>query len=355
MVEQRVVDRQVLDETQKQLSASRAMRDAALKAVDARHAARLSALADVESAKAQVKVAEADERRTAALLAYSKVTAPYDGVITVRNANTGDYVQAASGDKLSSRASPMFVIARDDLLRIFVDVPEAYARYVRAGTKAAVRADALSGLDIEAPVTRTSWSVKENTRALWVEIDLATKDIQPLTSRDITARNADRPTKGIGLPTTSIDPRAKITSSTAKGAYLQATYAGPPARHVDPAVTGIDRPPKYIDTPVPCVDGLRPGMYVNTTVLIERPGVSMLPQAALLVLGNETYCYLLKDGTAVKTEVVPGLKDGPWIEVTKMKIDDRWVKINGSEDVVLGSLDELTDGQKVEVDRAASL
>ena len=45
--------------------------------------------ADVDAAKAQVNVAEADERRTAALLAYTKVTAPYDGVITVRNANTG--------------------------------------------------------------------------------------------------------------------------------------------------------------------------------------------------------------------------------------------------------------------------
>ena len=59
---------------------------------------------DVETAKAQVKVAEADERRTAAMLAYTKVTAPYDGVVTVRNANTGDYVQAATGDKSTSGA-----------------------------------------------------------------------------------------------------------------------------------------------------------------------------------------------------------------------------------------------------------
>ena len=114
---------------------------------------------DVETAKAQVKVAEAEERRTAAMLAYTKVTAPYDGVITVRNANTGDYVQAATGDKSTSRGSPMFVIARDDMVRIFVDVPEEYARYVREGTKANVRADALSGLEIRAAVTRTSWSL----------------------------------------------------------------------------------------------------------------------------------------------------------------------------------------------------
>ena len=68
---------------------------------------------------------------------------------------------------------------------------------------------------------------------------------------------------------------------------------------------------------------------------------------ALVVSGNETYCYLLQDGKAVKTPVVRGLRDGAWVEVTKMKIGDQWVKVTGSEDVILGDLDELTDGQTV--------
>jgi len=301
MVAQHVVDQEVLDETQKQLSASRAARDAALAAVAARDAARVSAQADVgkakidvETAKAQVKVAEADERRTAAMLAYTKVTAPYDGVITVRNANTGDYVQAATGDKSTSRASPMFVIARDDLVRIFVDVPEDKARYVREGTKANVRADALSGWEIKADVTRTSWSLAEKTRTLLAEIDLPT-------------RNFDVPAKG-----------------------------------VDPAAKNVAPPTKNDDR-------LRPGMYVNTKLIIQRTGVPMLPQEALMVSGNQTYCYLLRDGKAVKTSVVRGLRDGAWVEVTKMKIDDQWVNVNGGEEVILGNLNELTDGQAVTI------
>jgi RND family efflux transporter MFP subunit len=281
MVEQRVVDREVLDETQKQLSSSRSARDAALAAVAARDAARASAEADVgkakidvETAKAQVKVAEAEERRTAAMLAYTKVTAPYDGVITVRNANTGDYVQAATGDKSTSGGSPMFVIARDDLVRIFVDVPEDKARYVREGTRANVRVDALSGLEIKAAVTRTSWSVVGlKTHTMLAEIDLPTKDI----------------------------------------------------------------------------GGLRPGMYVYTKVIIQRSGVPMLPQDALVVSGNQTYCFLLQDDKAVKTAVVRGLRDGAWVEVTKMKIDDPWVKVTGYENVIVGDLDELTNGQTVKI------
>ena len=90
-------------------------------------------------------------------------------------------------------------------------------------------------------------------------------------------------------------------------------------------------------------------MYVNTKLIIQRTGVPMLPQEALVVSGNQTYCYLLRDGKAVKTSVVRGLRDGTWVEVTKMKIDDRWVKVNGGEEVILGNLDELTDGQAVTI------
>ena len=206
MVEQRVVDREVLDETQKQLSVE--SRDARRRPGGGRRTRCRAGLRRSRRGKppsAQVKVAEADERRTAAMLAYTKVTAPYDGVITVRNANTGDYVQAATGDKSTSRGSPMFVIARDDLVRIFVDVPEDYARYVREGTKANVRADALSGLEIKAAVTRTSWSLAEKTRTLWAEIDLPTKN---LTSRPEhrprqTQTPPPRPTTGCGPGCTS--------------------------------------------------------------------------------------------------------------------------------------------------------
>jgi multidrug efflux pump subunit AcrA (membrane-fusion protein) len=138
MVQARVVDKQALDETQEQLGSSKSALDAGQAVVTAREAAQISAEADVgkakidvETSKAQVRVAEAEERRTAAMLAYTKVTAPYDGIVTIRNANTGDYVQAASGDKTSGNGGPLFIVARDDLVRIFVDVPETYARYVQ--------------------------------------------------------------------------------------------------------------------------------------------------------------------------------------------------------------------------------
>jgi RND family efflux transporter MFP subunit len=285
MVQAQVVDKQVLAETQKQLDASTAARDAAQAAVAAREADRVTSEAnlgkakiDVETAKAKIKVSEADERKAAAMLAYTKVTAPYDSVVTVRNANTGDYVQAVTGDRSTPNASAIFVVARIDLLRIFVDVPEAYARYVQKGTKAAVRADALSGLQIPATVTRTSWAIREKTRTLRAEIDLTAKDY----------------------------------------------------------------------------DGLRPGMYVYVKVLVQRPDVYALPPTTLLVSGNQTYCYLLENGKAVKTAVSAGVSDGNWTEVAKLKIGDQWDKVAGKEQVIVADLSELTDGQAVRVAQTAT-
>ncbi len=88
-------------------------------------------------------------------------------------------------------------------------------------------------------------------------------------------------------------------------------------------------------------------MYVNAKVLVQRSNVYALPQQALMVSGNQTYCYLLQDGKAVKTPVQAGISDGTWVEVDQMKIDDPWVKVTGDEDVILGDLSELTDGQTV--------
>ena len=193
--------------------------------------------------------------------------------MTVRNANTGDYVLAATGDRSATNLSAIFVVARTDILRVFVDVPERYSRYVEQGTKAMVRAEARSGLQIAATVTRTSWAIRQKTRTLWTEIDLKAKEY----------------------------------------------------------------------------DGLRPGMYVYTKVLVERSHVFALPQQAVTVSGNQTYCFLLRENKSLKTPVETGVEDGTWIEVTKMKVGKEWRSVTGTEEVILGNLNDLTDGQTVSV------
>ena len=109
MVKDRTINPEVLAETKNQAKASEASYEAAGAAVKTKESQRLAAAAQIEKAKAdlaaaeaQVKVAEAEERRLAAMFAYTKITAPYDGVVTTRNVNTGDFVRPASGDSSGS-------------------------------------------------------------------------------------------------------------------------------------------------------------------------------------------------------------------------------------------------------------
>ena len=189
---QKVVDNQVLEESRKQLQSTTASRNAADANIRSAQANRLARKADldksrvdVDAARAKAKVTQAEEHRAAALLAYTKITAPYDGTVVARNANTGDFVQPAAGDQSTRRgstdasaqsAAPIYVLARTDLVRVYVDVPEMDANYVAKGTQARVRIPAFDHAEVAAKVTRTSWSLNVQTRSLRAEIDLPNRD-----------------------------------------------------------------------------------------------------------------------------------------------------------------------------------
>ncbi len=106
---------------------------------------------------------------------------------------------------------------------------------------------------------------------------------------------------------------------------------------------------------------LLPGMYAYVKVMIARSNVQALPLDALTYNGDQTFCWLYEGGKAVKTELDVGISDDKWVEVTKRRppVDpeapsDRvpWTPILGTEQVILGDLQHLTDGAPVAVSRA---
>jgi RND family efflux transporter MFP subunit len=291
LAEQGVVDKQVLDESRKQLKSETAARDAANATVVAAEATQLArksdldkAQADVVAARAKAQVSREDAKRVAALVGYTHITAPYAGIVVTRNANTGDYLQPGSGDQSVSSVAPgqsgahvpLYVVARIDRIRVYVDVPEMDAGSVMRGTKARVRVQALRDEEISAEVTRTSGSLHRETRTLRAEIDLPNPDSR-----------------------------------------------------------------------------LRPGMYAYANVLIHHNDVRALPLAAVVELGNQNCCYLYEDGKAVQTPVQIGISDGKWVEATKKRVGGTWTDFTGEEEVILCDLSELTDGQTVKVVKAA--
>jgi multidrug efflux pump subunit AcrA (membrane-fusion protein) len=188
-VDRVVVDARILDESINQLKSSTAARDfamATIKKADAELLSKRAALAkaevDVRVAEADLKVAESEERRLKAWVGYLTLTAPYDGVITARNANTFDFVLPTTGDPSanyrspnvspSGAAAPIYVVDRTDIVRIFVDVPEQDANFVHVGTKASVLVKGYRDQPIPGSVTRTSWALNMKSRTLRAEIDI---------------------------------------------------------------------------------------------------------------------------------------------------------------------------------------
>ena len=187
-----VVAPQILLESQDQLKSSLAARDAAKATISTAQAELLGQQAedakaevDVAVARARLAVAESEEKRLEALVGYLTLTAPYDGVIVSRNANTGDFVLPLTGDPTARSmspyrspegAAPIYDVDRTDIVRIFVDIPEQDANYVTIGTKASVLARSYRDEEIPASVTRTSWALNVKSRTLRAEIDIHNPD-----------------------------------------------------------------------------------------------------------------------------------------------------------------------------------
>jgi RND family efflux transporter MFP subunit len=127
---------------------------------------RDKARSDVTAATATIKVARFDARRTEAMRGYATIVAPYDGVITRRHVDVGDLTTPGT------QGDPIFTIARDDLVRITVNVAEMYATEVDPRDRALIRLQAVAGKDFEGKVTRTSWTLDARNRTLRTEIDV---------------------------------------------------------------------------------------------------------------------------------------------------------------------------------------
>jgi len=129
--------------------------------------------ADIALAQANVQAAVADMHRLQALLQYTKIVAPFDGVVTRRFINPGDLVQAATSTRPTT---PLFTCQKLDVVRVFADVPEASATTIRQGWPAQVRLYGPAAQTISGSVTRIASALDSATRTMRVEIDLPNPD-----------------------------------------------------------------------------------------------------------------------------------------------------------------------------------
>jgi RND family efflux transporter MFP subunit len=125
--------------------------------------------AALEASQSQLSVAKAKLAHDQSLFDYSRITAPFSGVVTERYANLGTLVQAGTGS--STQAMPIVRLSEDDLFRLVIPVPESYVRYIRIGDSVNVRVPALSRT-FPGKVARFSVDVRTDTRTMHTEVDV---------------------------------------------------------------------------------------------------------------------------------------------------------------------------------------
>jgi RND family efflux transporter MFP subunit len=128
-----------------------------------------AAKSGLQSSVSELEMARAKLTHDQALYAYSKITAPFDGVVTQRYANFGTLMQA--GTNSSANVLPLVRLSENSKFRLTIPVPESYVRFIRIGAGVKVR---VPSLDREFPgkVARFSVDVKESTRTMHTEVDV---------------------------------------------------------------------------------------------------------------------------------------------------------------------------------------
>ncbi len=215
--------------------------------------------AATDTANARLAMAQAGLALNDSLMRYSKISAPFDGTVTMRYFDAGAFVPAATASS-NPTAAAIVTIMDYSTVRVRVPVPEIEASRIQVGQPVIVTTESLPGRTVRGTVARQSGALDEATRSLLVEAD------------------------------------------------------------------------------VPNADGtLRPGMYVQTKIGVEKHTDALLIPAAALVREKAAgFVFTFADGRAVRVPVKYGFIDGTNAEILEGITETARVIIPGKAALVSG-------------------
>jgi RND family efflux transporter MFP subunit len=130
-----------------------------------------NASGDLAAKSANTQSSEANVRRLQELESFKHIYAPFSGVITRRNVDIGNLINAGNG----GAAQLLFTVAQTDPIRVFVNVPEVYAPEIHKGLGAYLELQQYPGKKFYGNVARTADSIDLSTRTLLTEVDVPNK------------------------------------------------------------------------------------------------------------------------------------------------------------------------------------
>ena len=211
----KAIDERRVDETESQRDAALSAQNSAEASITSARSqaiaskARIAAAeADVRDAEAKVRLAKAKVGKAQVYVDYTKIISPYDGVITRRSFHVGDFIRAAD----QGGSIQLLTVARTDLMRVIVQIPERDVPFTNVDDPAVVEVDVLAGEKFPGKVARIANSEDRVTKTMRTEIDL--KNPQDRLRDGMFCRvtvQIEAGGKGLTIPSSSVvtDPRTK--------------------------------------------------------------------------------------------------------------------------------------------------
>ncbi len=172
---------------------------------------------DVDVAEAAYQGARHLMEQRVIMRDYTKVRAPYDGIVTARFADPGALIQIATSS--ATTAIPLFTVMDLDTVRVYANVPQDDSPWIVPGkTKASVKVSELPGRSFTGTITRSTLALDPATRSLLVEIDLPNADhaLRPGTFAQVSLGLREIP-QALVVP-----PQAVVSTQKGKSVFIVA-------------------------------------------------------------------------------------------------------------------------------------
>ena len=147
-------------------------------------------------AVANYNAAAANAERTRQLTTFKKVVAPFSGVITKRNIDIGDLIDGTT--------KPLFLIAKTETLRVYINVPQSYSQWIKVGQAAEISLDEIRGKTFQGQITKSASAIDPLTRTMQVEVTLGNKDKILLPGAFVQVNLKLPPSRAINIPSNAL-------------------------------------------------------------------------------------------------------------------------------------------------------
>ncbi len=187
------------------------------------------------SAAAAIAAAKADVEKYETLVRYTKITAPFDGVVTKRYADPGALIQA--GTTSDTQSLPLVRVSDNYRLRLDIPVQVEYVQDIRVDDPVDVRVDSLGGRTFTGKISRFTDKVEEETRTMTAEVEVENPKLElvPGMYATVILRVARRP-NALAVPIQAVAGDAEKT-----------VYVINPRQEIEirPVTLGLETPDKF--------------------------------------------------------------------------------------------------------------